>query len=329
MNLAEALKIAGAISLPGFLSDDAMLEQERLQNEEALSLLVETWRAAPLGQEPFSFDMVLTLADKNRALCDLIGAERLRDASSPLLGRRLSDRDLCRAVAWLQKRPVEDIVRAAGPDVRDLGVVYTEAPVSGTVCGFDIETTSRDPGRGYIVNVGIALMELAPKAKPQSSHEAYFGIPDLYAEKGVPLADIHHISWKDLAGKTPFREDGAIHKALLATFTTVPLVAHNAAFEDAWLTYHLPGYAQARKAGEIILIDSRDICRRLDPDVRSLPRESSPASLENWALRRKTLKPGQVEKHLGLDDVKLMLKTVQAEFKKRKLFPGQREKDAR
>ena len=68
------------------------------------------------------------------------------------------------------------------------------------------------------------------------------------------------------------------------------------------------------------------LCRRLDPDVRTLPRESSPASLENWALRRKTLKPGQVEKHLGLDDVKLMLRTMQAEFKKRKLFPGMRDK---
>ena len=60
--------------------------------------------------------------------------------------------------------------------------------------------------------------------------------------------------------------------------------------------------------------------------MRALPRESSPASLENWALRRKTLKPGQAEKHLGLDDVKLMLRTMQAEFKKRKLFPGMRDK---
>ena len=325
MNLAQALEVAGAISLPGFFADENALNQERIQNEEALALLVETWREAPLGQEPFSFDLVLGLADKNRAVCDAIGADKLRDVSSPLLSRGLSTDDLCRACAWLQKRPVEEVAKAAGPDARDLAVVYTEAPVSGTVCGFDIETTSKDPARGYIVNAGIALMELAPKAKPQSSYAAYFGIPDLYAEKGVPLSEIHHITWKDVAGKAPFRENKAMHEALLAAFTTVPLVAHNAAFEDTWLTFNLPGYAQARKEGRIVIIDSRDICRRLDPEVRTLPRESSPASLENWARRRKTLKSGQAEKHLGLDDVKLMLKTMQAEFKKRKLFPGMRD----
>ena len=188
MNLAQALEVAGAISLPGFFSDEAALNQERLANEEALALLVETWRAAPLGHEPFSFDLVLTLADKNRAVCDAIGADRLRDVPSPILERRLSDEDLCRAVAWLQKRPLEDVVREAGPEARDLGIAYIAAPVSGTVCGFDIETTSKDPVRGYIVNAGVALMELTPKAKPKNAYAAYFGIPDRYAETGVPLS---------------------------------------------------------------------------------------------------------------------------------------------
>lgn len=325
MNLAQALEIAGAVSLPGLVADDATLNQERLANEEALELLADIWRNAPAGAEPFPFDTVLGLADKNRALCDQIGAEHLRGISSPFLARRLPDRDLCRAVAWMQKRPIEDVVREAGPEARDLGVAYTAAPISGTVCGFDIETTSADPVRGYIVNAGIALMELAPKAKPENAHAAYFGIPEMYREKGVPLADIHRISWKDIAGKTPFRESHAIHEALLATFTTVPLVAHNAAFEDSWLTFNLPGYAQARKEGRIVIIDSRDICRRLDPDARSLPHDQKPAALENWARRRRTLREGQVEKHLGLDDVKLMLKTMQAEFKKRKMFPGQKD----
>ena len=279
MNLAQALEVAGAISLPGFFSDEAALNQERLANEEALALLVETWRAAPLGHEPFSFDLVLTLADKNRAVCDAIGADRLRDVPSPILERRLSDEDLCRAVAWLQKRPLEDVVREAGPEARDLGIAYIAAPVSGTVCGFDIETTSKDPVRGYIVNAGVALMELTPKAKPKNAYAAYFGIPDRYAETGVPLSDIHHITWKDVGGKVPFRENRAVHEALLATFTTVPLVAHNAAFEDTWLTFNLPGYSQARKEGKIVIIDSRDICRRLDPDVQ----------------RRRALAPSRVE----------------------------------
>ena len=84
---------------------------------------------------------------------------------------------------------------------------------------------------------------------------------------------------------------------------------------------HLDGYAEARKAGKIAIVDSRDVCRRIDPDVRMLPRESSPASLENWARRRGTLKADEKERHLGLDDVFLMLRTMQAEFNERNMFP--------
>jgi len=204
-----------------------------------------------------------------------------------------------------------------------------EAPVSGTICGFDIETTSKDPDRGYIINMGLAFMDLTPTARPHDGHVAYFGIPAQYKETGVPLSDIHHISWDDLAGKKPFRDDRRAQEALLTTFKAVPLMAHNASFEDSWLMLHLNGYAEARKAGEITLIDSRDICRRIDPDVRVLPRESGPATLEHWARRRGTLAAGESERHLGLDDVFLMLQTVQAEFNERNMFPGQREEAER
>ena len=68
------------------------------------------------------------------------------------------------------------------------------------------------------------------------------------------------------------------------------------------------------------MIDSRDICRRCDPEIKSLPRESRPAALESWARRRKTLVSGEKEKHLGLEDVDLMFRTVQAEFKEREMF---------
>ena len=83
---------------------------------------------------------------------------------------------------------------------------------------------------------------------------------------------------------------------------------------------HLDGYAEARKAGKITIIDSRDICRRIDVDGRSLPRESFPNTLENWARRRGTLQPNEKERHLGLDDVFLMLRTVQAELALRNML---------
>lgn len=329
MNLAQAIELANAFVLPGFMTDDAALDEERRRNEEAISLLAAAWWEAPQGQETFSFDLVRQLADRNRSVCDNYGIDKLRETPGLNLSRSLRSADLVHGVAWMQGRTDEEVARTAGFEARDLGIAYVEAPVSGTICGFDIETTSKDPDRGYIINMGLAFMDLTPTARPHDGHVAYFGIPAQYKETGIPLSDIHHISWDDLAGKKPFRDDRRAQEALLTTFKAVPLMAHNASFEDSWLMLHLNGYAEARKAGEITLIDSRDICRRIDPDVRVLPRESGPATLEHWARRRGTLAAGESERHLGLDDVFLMLRTVQAEFNERNMFPGQREEAER
>ncbi len=136
----------------------------------------------------------------------------------------------------------------------------------------------------------------------------------------MPLERIHHISWADVEGKTPFREDKKLQAKLLKLMRKYPYMAHNAAFEDSWFTLHLDGYAEARRAGKIVPVDTRDICRQLDPEVKTLPRESSPASLENWARRRGTLAAAEAEVHQGLDDTELMLRTVQAEFVARHCF---------
>lgn len=314
MVLSEAIELAGAFSLPGFFVDDVTLTEERRRNEEAIGLLMSAWFEAPVGQEPYSFDLVRALADRNRSICDSYGSERLRDANGTNLQRKLPDADLIHGVAKLQRRRDTQVARTAGAGARDLGVAMAEAPLKGAIMGFDIETTDRYPDRGYIINLGLAFMELTPDAIPREGHAAYFGIPELYRDKGVPLADIHHISWSDLEGKTPFREDKRVQQALLKAFCKLPYMAHNAAFEDSWLMLHLDGYAEARKAGKITIIDSRDICRRIDVDGRSLPRESFPNTLENWARRRGTLRPDESERHLGLDDVFLMLRTVQAEL---------------
>jgi hypothetical protein len=314
MVLAEAIELANAFSLPGFFSDDVTLTEERRRNEEAISLLMAAWFEAPAGQEPFSFDLVRSLADRNRTICDTFGAERLRDTNGSNLQRKLPDADLVHAVAKLQRRRDTQVARTAGAGVRDLGVAMADAPFKGAVMGFDIETTDRNPDRGYIINLGLAFMELTPNAVPREGHAAYFGIPEMYREKGVPLSDIHQITWSELDGKTPFREDKKVQKALLKAFCKLPYMAHNAAFEDSWLMLHLDGYAEARKAKKVTIIDSRDICRRIDVDGRSLPRESFPNTLENWARRRGTLRANEKERHLGLDDVFLMLRTVQAEL---------------
>ena len=295
MNLAQALELANAQFLPGFFSDDATLISERQKNEEAIGILTDTWMRAPLGKEPFSFSLVRELADRNRETCDAFGAQRLRNERGTSLARGLSDDDLVRGVAALQHRAPADV-------------------------GIDIETTDRYPNRGYILNVGLQLWNLAPDATQDTGYVAYCGIPEEYRDKGVPLSDIHYITWDDLAGKKPFRENAELQRAILAALTTYPYMAHNAAFEDSWFMLHLNGYAEARKAGKVVPVDTRDICRRLDPEVKTLPHEARPAALESWALRRGTLKAGEKERHLGLDDVVLMMRTVLAEFKERNMF---------
>ncbi len=319
MDLSQAIDCASAIALPFFL-DDAALTAERQKNEEALKVLLDAWKGAPAGSEPFGFDLVLSLVDRNRGICDMIGADKLRDVSPSALARKLPDADLVRAVARMQHRPDAEVAAIAGPGLEDLNIAYVDAPVSGMVMGIDIETTDRDPARGYVVNIGLEFMDLAADAEPHDAFAGYCGIPDIYAEKGVPLEFIHHITWGDLKDSRPLRENAAMQGALLEAMCAYPFMAHNAAFEDSWFMLNIAGYAEARKAGRITVIDSRDICRRVDPEVRTLPRESRPATLENWARRRGTLAAGESEVHLGLDDVELMLRTVQAEFNERNMF---------
>lgn len=319
MNVNQALEYSMQPFIPMFIYGDYdAMESERRRGEEAMKTLIDEWRA---NDEPgFDFNVILQLADQNRELCDQIGENRLRNLSSPLLARSLSDADTCAGIAKLQGRSASAVARAVRGDRDAYAVEWVRKPIKGKVLGIDIETTGRAPERGYIINVGWELMDLTSDAVPHDPESYYCGLPEMYREAGVPLADIHKITWADVEGKKPFREDTELQKRLLSLMKKRPYVAHNAAFEDSWFMLHLPGYAEARREGKIIVIDSRQICRSIDEEVRTLPRESSPASLENWARRRGTLAADEAERHLGLDDTDLMLRTMQAEFNRKGMF---------
>ncbi len=325
MNVSQALEQANALFFPEILycSGYQAMETERLKNEEAIEVLREAYFAE--DDPSFSFDIVRELADRNRELCDEIGLERIGEAQGRNLARALSDNDLHRAVATLQGRTLREVLSETHGDKGALGAAYVSAPIAGTVLGLDIETTSRDPERGYIINIGWMFMELADGAEPYGAASYYCGIAPCYKEKGIPLASVHHISWDDVASEIPFRENKELQSELLGLLTTYPYMAHNASFEDSWLILQLDGYAEARKAGDIIPIDTRDICRRLDSYVASALPSSNPASLENWAHRRGTLAADESERHLGLDDTALMLRTVREEFALKNMFAGSQE----
>lgn len=320
MNVPQALEHANAFFFPELVygSGFQAMDSERQKNEEAMATLREEF--AKNDNPAFGYDIIRDLADRNRDLCDQMGIERLNNTRDSSLARGMNDDDLCGQVAALQRRKKATVIREVHGDRNNLGVAYVTKPIKGTVLGIDIETTDRYPDRGYIINVGFELMDLTPDAEPYDPEVHFCGIPEMYRERGVPLERIHHITWADLDGQTPFRENKALQAKILKLMKKYPYMAHNAAFEDSWFTLHLDGYAEARKAGKIVPIDTRDICRQLDPEVKTLPRESSPASLENWARRRGTLQASENEVHQGLDDTNLMLKTVQAEFNARNCF---------
>lgn len=320
MNLSDAISHASTIFMPEFLfgADESMLMGERAANEEAIHLLVEEYFANP--NPGFEFDLVMELADRNRSLCDMMGPESVQADRSRNLANNLGDDDILRGVAALQHRNVAKVAQEVEGMNATKGVLYGSKPAKGTFVGIDIETTSTSPDRGYIVNVGWEVMELSENAEPTDANSLFCGLPDQYEETGVPLSEIHKITWQDVGDKLPFREDVELQKRLLKMLKSHPFMAHNAAFEDSWLLLHLDGYAEARKAGKIIPIDTKDICRALDPEVRFLSWEAKPASLEAWAQRRGVLAADEEERHLGLDDTDLMFRTLIAELKERNLL---------
>ena len=93
MNLAQAIEHANTITFPGFIVGDEALTAERLKNEEAIGLLMDAWRQAPAGREPFPFELVTSLADRNRDICDEYGTARLRALPASCLARALSPAD--------------------------------------------------------------------------------------------------------------------------------------------------------------------------------------------------------------------------------------------
>jgi len=320
MNLSDAIGHASTIFMPEFLfgADESMLRGEQAANEEAIHLLVEEYFSNP--NPDFTFDLVLDLAQRNRSICDMMGPESVQADRSRNLANHLSDDDILHGVAALQHRSVEKVAKEVEGMNATKGVLYGSKPAKGTFVGVDIETTSTSPDRGYIVNVGWELMKLAEDAQPTDANSVFCGIPEQYEETGVPLSEIHGITWGDVGDKKPFCEDKDLQKKLLKALKAHPFMAHNAAFEDSWFMLHLEGYAEARKAGKIVPIDTRDICRALDPEVRFMSWEAKPASLEAWAQRRGVLAEGEEERHLGLEDTDLMFRTLIAELKERNLL---------
>lgn len=329
LDVQQSLRYAGLHLAGGerYEGDEDLSEVTPIQleaNEAALRTLRANWMREP--DPDYGFGVVMALGDRNRAIYDALVARGVPSRAMPKStgnGWGLDTATTCRGIAALQglrETETEDLLAAAFRLPRGhrrdevFRSAYQASPVAGTVTGVDLETTGANPVRGYIINTGWESMELAPQAEPDGAHTAMSGLPGLYERTGIPFTQVHHITWPDVAGRPAFRHDHELQSKLLGELKRRPFMAHNAVFEDSWLLMNVDGYAEARKAGTILPIDSMTICRLLDPDVRNPKRGTGPYRMENWARRRGVLAPDENERHLGLEDADLMLLTVREEL---------------
>ncbi len=167
------------------------------------------------------------------------------------------------------------IAEAQGPEKRTLStsefqstvykVFSTHNPETRTrpLVGIDIETTTTSPRTGRIIETGI--VELSASGDSKIVYNELHGVPDkAMVGIGPGAVDIHHITADRLVGKTGF-DNPETQKEILAKLKNSTMVAHNAGYEDRWLSANLPGYLEAKAAGEITILDTCKVAKYLMP----------------------------------------------------------------
>ena len=177
---------------------------------------------------------------------------------------------------------------------------YRAAPVVRDVIGIDLETTGLRNTRAWVIDAGWMTMDMAGDETPDGERRSY-GVPDDRHALGNPTEFVSHIDLDDLRGLATLDEDAAAQSELLTLLCSRPYVAHNARFEDSMFMTNVEGYAEARRDGRIVIIDTKKLSQRLDP------REAEGNSLQSYARRWGALAADESERHLGLDDTRVML----------------------
>lgn len=143
----------------------------------------------------------------------------------------------------------ENFLKEAEPEERPLWV------------GIDIETNSMVARRGSIIEVSVVTMDA--DGNMEVAHSSLYDVPEK-SRGTIGTGDpIHEITLDMLEGYPVFGEDEAENTKILDLLKSGVMVAHNASFEDQWLSIHLPGYAEAVENGEITILDSQSPTRYL------------------------------------------------------------------
>ena len=85
-------------------------------------------------------------------------------------------------------------------------------------------------------------------------------------------------------------------------------MAHNATFEHSFFMLNVAGYAEAYRAGNIVIVDTMPMSRQWDPGSKETPEHPhGDNTLDAYAKRQGALPTDQNERHLGLEDAHIML----------------------
>ena len=174
--------------------------------------------------------------------------------------------------------------------------LYQETSTSNRTKPFihiDLETTSTDPTKGHIIEVGMSIH--SPQGGETEAFQKLYGVPKRAVHgNGTGAVEIHNITPGMVAKKRGFSHPEE-QKALLEKLKTGTLVAHNAAYERKWLRQHLDGFAAAERRGEINIIDSMQIVSKLLPHT---PNSSLKSFVENYGIKYEAA-------HRAYNDVKM------------------------
>lgn len=175
---------------------------------------------------------------------------------------------------------------AQGPEKRELSTAEFQDVVQKTfathdpstrkrpLVGIDLETSSTSPRTGRIIETGIVSLD--NQGNKSILMNEMHGMPEKAMRGvGVGMTEVHGITPEKLEGKTPF-DTPENQKRVLDMLKGKTLVAHNAGFEDRFLSANLPGYSEAKIRGEIDILDTRIVAKYLMP-------KSSDNSLQSFA----------------------------------------------
>lgn len=177
------------------------------------------------------------------------------------------------------------------------------APLSDQqVTMIDIETTGLDATSFHVQDVGWCTMSLNdPGERINDPQTRRFGNGESMEATGNPTARITGLTTEDLRGRVPLDKDPDAQAELLRVLTSRPFMAHNARYEDEAFKANIRGYAEAKRAGQVQIMDSMVIARRYD--VGSGRHRNT---LEAYSRRWGVIAEDQGERHLGFEDAVVM-----------------------